>query len=301
MRSMQPQSNNLTPSPSIQSCLLYVNGALTRRHIEAGMQEASILLQHVTGLSHTDLYCNLQQSLSSSETSRLESLLQRRLHHEPLQYITGGSIFYGREFYVDERVLIPRPETELIVDIVVALSADIPGFNDHMRIADVGTGSGAIGLTIASELPHSNVLAVDASAEALSVATINRERQRVRRRVDLVQGDLLSAFDRRLDVVVANLPYIETETIQGLSPEVRSFEPRIALDGGADGLRQICRLLQQARAVLAPGGWLLLEVGVGQSLAVVKLMEAERCWTRISSRCDLQGIERVVIGRYSEA
>ncbi|MBN1857122.1 MAG: peptide chain release factor N(5)-glutamine methyltransferase [Dehalococcoidia bacterium] len=274
--------------------------ALAENRIEAGMQEASILLQHVTAMTPTDMYCNLQQSLSASEAAHLKRLLQRRLCHEPLQYIIGSSTFYGLEFHVDHRVLIPRPETELLVDIVLALGTDILAHDGHVHIADVGTGSGAIAITVATHLAGTRVVAVDASRGALAVAAINRKKHSASRQVDLVQGDLLAPFQRTFDIVVANLPYIDTETIEELSPEVRCFEPRMALDGGADGLRHVGRLLRHAETALIRGGWLLLELGAGQSTSVLQMMADAGCWLDIDARCDLQGIERVVMGRYKE-
>ncbi len=299
MHSTQHPSKVQKPSASIQSCLLHTSNTLAENHIGAGMQEAAILLQYVTGLTLTELYCNLQRPLSPAEHSLLDSLLRRRSNHEPLQYITGSCGFYGREFNVDARALVPRPETELLVDAVVSHCEQVPEFRDHVRIADVCTGSGAIGITLACQLPASTVVALDISAEALSVAAINRKQHCVQQQVDLVQGDLLAAFQRGFDIVVSNPPYVETETIESLQPEVRCFEPRMALDGGVDGLQQMRILVHQARRVLVGGGVLIVEVGIGQSSAVMRLMRETGCWVDVTSIRDLQGIKRVVVGRYA--
>lgn len=293
-----PESNaNLPPSDSIQACLLHTRGILANAGVESPEQEAALLLQHVTNQSLTHLLCQLQRVPAASELATLERLLSRRTSREPLQYILGYATFYGRDFHVDSRVLIPRPETELLVEQFAALAPELPQQGEQLRVIEVGTGSGALAITLACESPGLEVEATDASREALQVAAANCARHGVRERVRLVQGDLLSGLGGGFGAVVANLPYVPTAAFDELSPEVRVYEPRLALDGGPDGLREIRRVIGQASEALVRNGWLLLEVGEGQSGPVETLMRQAGCWTDVKTVCDLAGVGRVVLGK----
>ena len=293
-----PEPNaSLPPCDSIQACLLHTRGLLANAGVESPEQEAALLLQHVTGQSLTHLFCQLQRAPAASEQTTLERLLSRRLSREPLQYIVSCATFYGRDFYVDSRVLVPRPETELLVHQFAALADELPRNGERLRVIEVGTGSGALAITLACESPGLEVTATDASRAALQVAAANCARHGVRERVRLVQGDLLSGFRRGFAAVVANLPYVPSGAFDELSPEVRVYEPRTALDGGPDGLREIRRVIGQASEALVGSGWLLLEVGADQSGPVETLMRQAGCWSNVQTVCDLAGVGRVVLGK----
>ena len=298
MHSTPEPNANLPPSDSIQACLLHTRGILANAGVESPEQEAALLLQHVTGQSLTHLLCQLQRTPVATELAALEKLLSRRLNREPSQYILGYATFYGRDFDVDSRVLIPRPETELLVEQFAGLSPELPRHGEQLRVIDVGTGSGALAITLACESPELEIEATDASREALQVAAANCVRHGVRERVRLVQGDLLSGFRRGFAAVVANLPYVPSGAFAELSPEVRVYEPRLALDGGPDGLREVRRVIDQASEALVRNGWLLLEVGEGQSGLVETLMRQAGCWTDVKTVCDLAGVGRVVLGKH---
>jgi release factor glutamine methyltransferase len=226
----------------------------------------------------------------------VEHILSRRLRREPLHYILQSACFYGREFHVDARVLIPRPETELLVEHVLARAPDLP-CAVAPRVLDVGTGSGAIAVTLACELKGVQVVAIDRSAAALQVARANAAKHMVSDRVLFVQADLISAIGMQVDAITANLPYIPTADIPGLSAEVSSFEPRAALDGGASGLDLIRVLCLQAPIVLKPDGWLFLEVGQHQAAEVAGLLSNVPIWAATEVLRDLRGIDRIVVAR----
>jgi release factor glutamine methyltransferase len=216
----------------------------------------------------------------------LDVLLARRYGGEPLQYIRRRTEFYSREFYVDDRVLIPRPETELLVE--AALEHAPRGG----RVIDIGSGSGCIAITIERERPDLHVASVDRSVEALAVASINRER--LQSRVTLAASDLLSAIDGTFDVIVSNPPYVPLGEYEELAVEVRIHEPRIALTPGPTGMEIIEQIFDQARVRLAPHGRLILEVGYGQEATIRELAAAKR-FTIDAFLPDLAGIPRVVV------
>ena len=297
MHSKPPRYSKLLPCLSVQASWQRLVGVFTDAGMDCAGQEASIVLQHVTRQTPTDFFANLQRILLPAETSQVDAIVSRRLLHEPLQYILNSAHFYGREFYVDSSVLIPRPETELLVELVRGILPVLPQRAGGLRFADVGTGSGSVAVTIACEVTGARILAIDSSKAALRVARINATRHSVGDRVHLVQGDLLTAVGTRHSAIVANLPYIPTEEIQGLSPEVSCFEPHHALDGGADGLGAITRLCSQAAQALDTNGWLLLEVGEGQADGVLQLLSQQHMWDSLRSVLDLRGVSRVVAGR----
>jgi release factor glutamine methyltransferase len=216
----------------------------------------------------------------------LEALLARRYSGEPLQYIRNRTEFYSREFYVDDRVLIPRPETELLVE------AALEHAPQGGRVIDIGTGSGCIAITIERERPDLQVVSVDRSVEALAVAAINRAR--LQSRVALAASDLMSAVIGTYDVIVSNPPYVPLREYEELAVEVRIHEPRIALTPGPSGLEIIEQIFHQARTLLAPRGHLILEVGYGQEAALRALADAKG-FNVDAFLPDLAGIPRVVV------
>jgi release factor glutamine methyltransferase len=249
-------------------------------------RDAELLLAHLLGWDQAALLTHPERVLSLSEADQFESMLRRRLASEPVQYIIGVQEFFGLPFEVSPAVLIPRPETEHLVEAVLERFSR----ESSPRIVDVGTGSGAIAVALAHAIPRSRVTAVDLSSAALEVAQRNAERNGVSERVTLLQSDLLKVLESaEFEVVVSNPPYIAEGEV--LEPQVLNYEPRSALYAGATGLEVYERLIPQARRVLKPQGWLMLEIGYGQSPALLKLL---RDWNEVSFLDDLQGIPRVV-------
>jgi len=252
-------------------------------------RDAELILAHVLGCDQTALLTHPERLLSPVEADQFESLLKRRLANEPVQYLTGTQEFFGLLFEVTPDVLIPRPETEHLVEAV--LERFDPEAN--LRIVDVGTGSGAIAIALAHALPRSLVTALDLYPAALEVARRNAERHGVIDRVTLLQSDLLAAAGSAgFDVVVSNPPYIADGEV--LEPQVANYEPRSALYAGPTGLEVYERLIPQARSVLIPQGWLMMEIGYGQQPALEALLSG---WRGVSFVRDLQGIPRVVLAQ----
>ncbi len=281
---------------TILRVLQWAESHLQQKGISEPRSGASVLLAHCLGCTRLDLYLRHDKPLTAEELGCYKRLLRRRLAHEPTQYITGHQEFWSLDFIVNPAVLIPRPETELIVEAVIRHVRNHPESGRWHQLLDVGTGSGVLAVALAKELPHLQITASDASPEALAVARLNSERHGVQDRVTLVQGDLLTALDPlgSFDIVVANPPYVPTATWEQLPPEIRDHEPRLALDGGPDGLEVIHRLVYEVPPFLRSGGFLALEVGQGQAESVVQLLEATQAFSSTSIIPDYQHIGRVV-------
>ena len=282
-------------SEALQSVTQTLRGA----RIADASVEAELLLGHVLGMSRTGLYTESERSLTSAERERLRHLVRRRLDREPAAYILGHCEFYGIDFYVDSRTLIPRPETELLVEKTIELARRISRQGEHTTIADIGTGCGAIAISLALALPEAKIYAADISPAALQVAEINCRRQEVNGRVELLQGNLLVPLPRAVDMIVANLPYVRDCEFVDLSPEIREHEPTIALAGGKDGLDKIREMLDQMRGTEythrneGPTCF-LLEIGQGQGEMVTSLVNDYFPQASIELISDLGGVERVV-------
>ena len=270
----------------------------SRNGIENSHLEAMVLLQHVLKLSSAQLYTQPERALSQEEIRSLKELVERRLCHEPAAYIVGRKEFYGIDFYVDPRVLIPRPETELLVEAASEFAREhmnyISSHGRPLRVGDIGTGCGAIAISIALNIPHSKVYATDISSTALEVARLNCEYHNVTEQIVLLHGNLLEPVPESLDVIIANLPYLVSSELANLSPEIIKFEPGIALDGGQDGLNHISQFLEQAGEKVNPRGCLLFEIGEGQDKAVASMVNSYFTRTGCSFLSDLNGIKRVV-------
>ena len=256
--------------------------------------EAEHLMGHILSLDQASIYTYWGGEITSLQAGHFHSLLERRLQREPLAYITSCWDFYGLEFALDRRVLVPRPETELLVEqtLEVLKAGSFP--KSGCRIADVGTGCGNIAITLALHLPYAFVYALDSSAGALEVAALNCKDHDVEERVRLIQGDLLSLLPEPVDAVVANLPYIRSSELELLQPEIARYEPREALDGGLDGLSIIRRLISQVRGSLKPGGAVFLEIGDRQMEPVVGLLKRHLPKATIRVAPDLAGHPRAV-------
>jgi len=278
----------------LREALHSVAQTLRKAGIADASVEAELLLGHVLGMSKTQLYTETQRGLASAEIKQLWRLVRRRLDHEPTAYILGHCEFFGTDFYVDCHTLIPRPETELLVEKAVEFAQHIFHPGKQITIADIGTGCGAIVVSLALALPQAKIYATDISASALRVAEINCQRHAVNSQVELLQGNLLEPLPQPVDMVIANLPYIKNYEFKDLSPEIRNFEPKIALAGGKNGLDKIQQMLEQMPRKLNYRACLLLEIGQGQGEMVTSLINSYFPQANIELIPDLGGIERVV-------
>ncbi len=278
--------------------------AATRRlreaRIDTAQLDAALLLGFVLGVNKAWLYGHPTRGLTDLELTRFEDLLHRRIRHEPVAYLVGFKPFYGLDITVDHRVLIPRPETELLVERVLAHVQYMIREGQQPRVADIGTGSGAIAVALAVNAPELIVYATDISCEALDVAAQNIWRYGVGDQVQLLPGPLLDPLPEPVDIIVANLPYVATADLASLPPQVRDYEPVLALDGGPDGLQVIGKLLHalatpQGRAKLRPGGLVYLEIGADQGEAAEALAETIFPDARVEVLADYTGLDRVLV------
>jgi release factor glutamine methyltransferase len=275
---------------TVLKVLQWTAGYLKDKDVETPRLDAELLLAEVLTLDRVGLYLNYDRPLNAVELNAYRQMVGRRSRREPLQYILGRTEFWSLPFAVNPAVLIPRPDTEILVEEALA-RAPAEGM-----ILDVGTGSGAIAVALAHELAGARLVAIDISAAALRVAAENAEHNGVAGRIDFRQLDLAGLPPGPFDLIVANPPYIPTADLAGLMPEVRDFEPASALAGGSDGLDCYRLLAVQAVCHLVPGGWLLVEVGIGQALPVRELFERAGLQEGFC-RDDYGGIPRVVGGR----
>jgi release factor glutamine methyltransferase len=259
-------------------------------HPERARLDAETLLLHLVGKNRAWLITYMNDDFAGCTAIRYAGLLERRRKGEPIQYITGETEFYGLPFQVTPDVLIPRPETEHLIERVLELATCF----QQPRIVDVGTGSGVIAVALAHHLPHAHTTATDISEPALAVARENASRNDVAGRLRFLQGDLLaSVADQFFDIVVSNPPYVSSSDRESLSLEVRDHEPALALFAGDEGLTIYRRLIPSAFAALAPGGFIALEIGYGQANAVQALL-GETGFTDVKLTPDLQSIPRVI-------
>ena len=263
----------------------------TRHGVDNPRLNAEHLVAHVLGKKRIELYMEFDRPLGERELAPLRELIRKRATGVPLQHLLGTVEFHGRIFATDARALIPRPETELLMEL--ALKEPLP---PSPRVLDVGTGSGVIALTLAAELPQSDVSAVDVSPDALELAHQNAERLGLTERVHFFKSDLFATVEGAFDLIVANLPYIPGGEIAGLAREVQ-HDPVLALDGGPVGTEMIVRLIDQARAHLKPGGRLVLEIGHDQSQPLAEELERQK-YRDIRPVADYQGILRFLFATY---
>ena len=276
----------------VRECWADARDALARCGIADASIEAEVLIRTALCMERADFVAALNTTLSRDRARQVDGLVQRRTIGEPLAYIAGHREFYGLDFLVDSRVLIPRQETELLVDQVLEFSDSLGG--PPLEVADVGTGSGAIAITIAHHLPAATVYAADSSGEALTVADMNRRRHGVTDRVRLCPGDLFEALPGPVDVIVSNPPYVASDELLALPTEIQ-WEPRRALEGGPDGLAVTTRLLRGAPSCLHPGGRLVLEIAPQQLEAASKIAVDSFPGGHISFERDLAGLPRAII------
>jgi len=278
----------------IKEALHQASKTLAAHAIEDAQLEAELLLMHLLGIDRAKLYTRLDEELSPDMEQALALLINRRLSHEPIAYIIGHREFFGQDFHVAPGVLIPRAESELLVEKALDIAKSHFPLQDPI-IAEIGTGSGAIAISLGLLLPKAKVYATDISPGALEIARLNLEKHGVQDRVHLLQGDLLDPLPEPVDIIIANLPYIRDEELNELSAEIRMYEPMVALVGGRDGLDKVRQLLGRAGEKLRPGGAVLLEIGPGQGPAVAAWVEDLFPGARVELARDLCGGERVLI------
>jgi len=256
---------------------------------------AELLLMHIAGCDRAWLYAHPEDLLSPQQSAQFFALIDRRATGEPTQHLTGKQEFWGLDFEVTRDVLIPRPETEHVIEVALARLGDARR-NAPARVADIGTGSGCIAVALAKELPAAKISATDISAAALEIARRNATRHGIADRISFVECNLLDgvAEPAQFDLIVSNPPYVGTRDFKSLAKEVRDHEPHAALFAGEDGLALYPCLIAQAAARLAPGGVLILEIGINQFEPVSELLDAAHGWTRVSAMQDLAGIIRVI-------
>lgn len=282
-------------------------GHLEEKGFDNARLEVELLLSHALGLRRVELYVQFERQLKEGELAGFKALFKRRLAGEPVQYVTGTAAFMLGEFEVNPAVLIPRPETEALTEVVLRMLGELRGVAvasgtaaDYAPVvADIGTGSGVIATTVATKVPSAVVYGTDISAAALEVAARNAERAGVAERVTFLEGEMLHPLRGNglagcVTALVSNPPYIPTGELAGLQSEVRDFEPREALDGGEDGLEFLRVLVQDGPGLLSPGGFMVLEVGDGQAPVVAGLMQ-ER-FENIEIHRDYAGRDRIVTG-----
>jgi release factor glutamine methyltransferase len=278
--------------------LRWSTNTLKEYQIENPRLNAELLLAQSLNVSREGLYVRLRQELQESEKGALEKLIQRRISGEPLQYILGHQEFWSINLKVDPRVLIPRPETELLVEQSLSILSE-KMCEQNPSVLEIGTGSGAVAIALAKEVKQIFLVATDISRDALNLAKENAQSAGVQDRIEFVNGDLFGPFHcskerRAFDLIVSNPPYIIRSGIGSLAKEVRDYEPIIALNGGEDGLEFCRRLIAQATSSLRDEGWLLLEVGQGQAERVAEQIQKSGTFLGPRILPDLAGIERVV-------
>lgn len=279
------------------SALQQTVSKLSTNDIEDAHLEARVLLSHVLKRSPVDIYTEPEYNLSQEQEQGLQQLVERRLQREPSAYLINHKEFYGSNFYVDHRVLIPRPETELLVEETLKfIHGNIINHIQSTKplvIADIGTGCGNIAISLALNINNVKIYAVDISPSALEVAIINCKLHKATDRIILLQGNLLEPLPEAAHLMVANLPYITTSELAKLSPEIYYFEPMVALDGGGEGLDLINQLLKQVKQKNHPCH-LLIEIGAGQEQLIATLIEKHLPHATFEFIPDSNGIKRVI-------
>ncbi len=278
----------------LREALNLAKQTLSKLEIPDAFSEAEFLLCHTIKFTRTQLYTYPEKELKEREIIFLNELIQRRIQHEPTAYILQHCGFYNSSFYVDPRVLIPRPETELLVEKTIDFVTMHLPIKHTVIIADIGTGSGAIATSIALALPNAVIYATDISRQALQVACLNFHYHNVHHRIIALHGNLLTPLPEAVDIIVANLPYIAQHEIAALAPEINNFEPLIALDGGQDGMDKIRSLLYQSPGKIHPDGCILLEIGQHQDKLLRPLAHHLFPEAHIKMTADLSGINRVL-------
>jgi len=269
---------------------------LARKGVDSPRLSAEMLLSHVLGTPRLKLYMDPDRPTTDLERAAFRELVERAAKHEPVDYLVGHAPFFSMMLKVTPAVLIPRPSTETLVEHVIQHARRTPGFHAPL-IADIGTGSGAIAIALAKHIPSCRVIAVDISPDALAIAKENAVTQKVADRIDFVQGDLLSAISagQRLAYLVSNPPYISDDEWAQVEPNVKDYEPHLALRGGVDGLRDLRKLIEQAPAYLQMPGQLVLEFASSQKQAMLQLAQQNPGLTNAHILADHEALPRILV------
>jgi len=279
---------------TLGDALRLIRTELAVANIDCAAIEAELLLCHALKISRLQTYSEPERVMAPREMGYLRPLAKRRVLSEPLAYILHRCEFCGIEFYVDRRVLIPRPETEFLVEKAAECVRHHPSGSKQVTIADIGTGCGAIAVNLALAFPRARIYATDISVSALQVARLNCHRHGVEDRIELLQGNLLTPLLARVDAILANLPYVRNGELRALDPQILNFEPILAIAGGDDGLDTLSLLLAQVPQKLSPGGCMVLEIGQGQDQVLHAAIAAYSPQASVESIADLAGTNRVV-------
>jgi len=274
---------------TVREALRLANLVLREAQVETPRLDAEVLLAHHLGITRSHLLARLGFALEPEMEDGYQALVERRSLHEPVAYIIGYKEFYGLKIQVDRRVPIPRPETEILVEVALASAKQ-----GKSPVVEVGTGSGAVAVALAVNLPQVEVYATDLSPPALEVAGENCRRHKVLERIFLLEGDLLEPLSEPVVLVVANLPYLSRQELEGTPPEVAKYEPRRAFDGGLNGLDHYRRLFAQAPSHLLPGANICLEVGANQAQAINRIARERFPQAKVAVIKDLAGLDRVL-------
>lgn len=272
---------------------------LARKGVTSARLDAELLLGKVMGAGRESLYVDDEMPLQGSERRRFQRLVERRARREPVSYITGQWEFWSLEFLVTPAVLVPRPETELLVEIVLALMAQ---FDEGLplKLLDLGTGSGVIAVSLAKEQRNGEIWATDLSGEALEIARANATHHGVERKIHFLQGDLfepVKEYRRFFQMVISNPPYVRRGEMKHLPREIQDWEPKAAIDGGWDGLDLYRRIIQEGHRYLVDGGLMALEIGADMGSEVSRLFAATGCFSKCSMYKDYAGRDRVLVAR----
>jgi release factor glutamine methyltransferase len=273
---------------NLKQALANTREILTVNEIDEPNLEGEILLRHLLGIDRTQLFSNLDIELDIRQEKALERILKRRVNGEPSAYITGHREFFGLDFNVDQNVLIPRPETELLIEKAI----EHAGSHKTDIIVDAGTGCGVVAITLALQLPNVKIYATDISSDALNIAAINCRKHAVSSRITLLSGDILEPIPGDVDLVIANLPYVKVSDLQ--NSDQLGYEPIVALDGGLDGKAVLKRLIKQVGSKLKSSGNVLIEIGQGQVASLIDFIKSKYPEACIDIYNDLAGIERVI-------
>ncbi len=281
--------------PTVLELLQLTSDYFAKKGIDSPRLNAELLLSHVLGCKRLDLYLSFDKPVQESEVNRYRETVRKRGAFTPLQYIIGETDFYGITLKVNSQVLIPRPETELLVEKAITIARS----NKVTSILDIGTGSGNIAIVLARELPETLITAIDISNDALNLAKENAERYQVLRNVQFLQCDILQeneVLQKKYSMIVSNPPYVSSDEYPALQKEITLYEPRIAVTDEADGYRFYRRIIQLSSSLLEPGGMVIFEMALGQAEEIHKLLQAGG-FTNIECMKDYQGIERIISGR----
>jgi release factor glutamine methyltransferase len=284
-----------SPLP-MRRALLWAAQLLRQAGLDNSQLDAEVLLRHVLDMEKEQLYMNGDAAISAGKEAKFRELLQRRSRREPVAHITGHKEFWSLDFVVTPAVLIPRPETELLVEVALQFVRRLASISS-VKVLDIGTGSGVISVCLAKEQREIKIVAVDISPVALDTARVNAGRHGVADRIRFLPGDLFApvkAAPQTFDLIVSNPPYIRSGELSMLAPEIREWEPMIALDGGADGIDTYRRMIKEAHEYLVPGGSIVLEIGAEMASTVAELFSRSGCYRPASVYQDYAGKDRVI-------